>query len=105
MVPVQQKTEKRPTAETETPFWALNEVSRAQGKRITNCTFHTSGSGGSEGEEKENPGACHPKLIELSHARKRPAINPPHLNKGFTPQKKVKIYGSNLILGFSRRAC
>lgn len=84
MAPVQQKTEKCPTAETETPFWALNEVSRAQGKSITNCTFHTLGCGGCEGGEEENPGACHLKLIELSHARKTLVINPPQLNKAFT---------------------
>lgn len=48
-------TERRPTAETENPFWALNEVSRAQGKPITNCTFHILGSGGCERGEEENP--------------------------------------------------
>lgn len=80
MAPAPRQTERSPTAETETPFWALNEVSRAQGKPITNCTFHILESGGCEGGEEENPGACHLKLIELSHARKTLVINPPHLN-------------------------
>lgn len=108
---VQQKTEECPTAETEIPFWALNEVSRAHDKPITNCTFHALESGGCEGREEENPGACHPKLIELSHAGKTLVINPAHLNKGFTAQNKKKgggrrkNYDSNFILGFLRRAC
>lgn len=88
MASAQQTTEKCPTAETETPFWAPNEVSRAQGKPVTNCTFHTLGCGGCEGGEEENHGACHLKLIELSHARKTLVINPPQLNKAFTLGKK-----------------
>lgn len=103
MASVQQTAEKCPTAETETPFWAPNEVSRAQGKPVTNCTFHILGCGGCEGGEEENPGACHLKLTELSHARKTLVINSPQLNKAF---KLGKInYGSNFILGFSRRPC
>lgn len=93
----QQTTEKCPTADTETPFWAPNEVSRAQGKPITNCTFHTLGCRGCEGGEKENPGACHLKLIELSHARKTLIINPPQLNKAFTLAKKFMAVISSWV--------
>lgn len=88
MASAQQTTEKCPTAETETPFWAPNEVSRAQGKPVTNSTFHTLGCGGCEGGEEENHGACHLKLIELSHPKKTLVINPPQLNKAFTLGKK-----------------
>lgn len=91
MASVQQTIEKCPTGETETPFWALNEVSRAQGKPITNCTFHTLGCGGCEGGEKENPWACHLKLIELSHAMKTLVINPLQLNKAFRFGKNLKF--------------
>lgn len=101
IVEVQPKKRKVSKREIETLSLAFNEVSRAKGKPITNCTFNILRKGGEEKRARE-PWSLSSEINWIYPCQENSGNKPSPSKLRFLHHegKKFKIYGSNFIWVF-----